>query len=92
VSLWRREVFPIRPECLVERLLRTLDKGMAPQVLTTPGPGPQKRGNTVDTARVPQPHRWHHDHRDERPHACNDGWITPGQSGVDPETGEEWEE
>jgi len=30
----------------------TLDKGMAPQVLTTPGPGPQKRGNTVDTGRV----------------------------------------
>jgi hypothetical protein len=52
---------------------------MAPQVLTTPGPGPQKRGNTVDTTRVPQPNLCHHDHQDERPHACNDGWITLGQ-------------
>jgi hypothetical protein len=65
---------------------------MAPQVLTTPGPGPQKRGNTVDTTRVPQPHRCHHDHQDERPHACNDGWITLGQPGVGPEMGKEWEE
>jgi len=29
---------------------------------------------------------------DESPHACNDGWITIGQLGVDPETGEEIEE
>ena len=65
---------------------------MAPQVLTTPGPGPQKRGNAVDTTRVPQPHCCHHDHQDERPHACNDGWITLGQPGVDPETSKEWEE
>jgi hypothetical protein len=28
----------------------------------------------------------------ERPHACNDGWITLGQIVVDPETGEESEE
>jgi hypothetical protein len=27
--------------------------------------------------------------QDERPHACNDGWITLGQIVVDPETGEE---
>ena len=33
----------------------------------------------------------HRDH-DERPHACNDGWITLGQIVVDPETGEESEE
>jgi hypothetical protein len=33
----------------------------------------------------------HHDH-DERPHACNDGWVTIGQIAVDPETGEEVEE
>ncbi len=32
-----------------------------------------------------------HDH-DERPHACNDGWVTLGQIVVDPETGEEAEE
>jgi hypothetical protein len=25
----------------------------------------------------------------ERPHACNDGWVTMGQVVVDPETGEE---
>jgi hypothetical protein len=34
----------------------------------------------------------HHDGHDERPHACNDGWITLGQIVVDPETGEEIEE
>jgi hypothetical protein len=28
----------------------------------------------------------------DRPHACNDGWITLGQLVVDPETGEETEE
>jgi hypothetical protein len=33
-----------------------------------------------------------HDHQDERPHACNDGWITIGQVAVDLETGEETEE
>jgi hypothetical protein len=33
-----------------------------------------------------------HDHQDERPHACNDGWVTLGQLVVDPETGEETEE
>jgi hypothetical protein len=34
----------------------------------------------------------HHDHQDERPHACNDGWVTLGQIVVDEETGEETEE
>ena len=33
-----------------------------------------------------------HDHQDERPHVCNDGWVTLGQIVVDPETGEEREE
>jgi hypothetical protein len=28
----------------------------------------------------------------ERPHACNDGWVTIGQIALDPETGEEVEE
>jgi hypothetical protein len=28
----------------------------------------------------------------ERPHACNDGWVTLGQIVVDPETGGESEE
>jgi hypothetical protein len=30
--------------------------------------------------------------QDERPHACNDGWVTLGQIVVDPETSEETEE
>jgi hypothetical protein len=30
--------------------------------------------------------------QDERPCACNDGWVTLGQIAVDPETGEEVEE
>lgn len=33
----------------------------------------------------------HHDQA-ERPHACNDGWVTIGQMVVDPDTGEETEE
>jgi hypothetical protein len=33
-----------------------------------------------------------HDDQDERPHACNDGWVTIGQTVVDDETGEETEE
>jgi hypothetical protein len=30
--------------------------------------------------------------QDERPHACNDGWVSIGQIALDPETGEEVEE
>jgi hypothetical protein len=30
--------------------------------------------------------------QDERPHACNDGWVTLCQIMIDPETGEEREE
>jgi len=33
-----------------------------------------------------------HNHQDERPHACNDGWVMIGQTVVDPDTGEETEE
>ncbi len=33
-----------------------------------------------------------HDRQDERPHVCNNGWITLGQVVVDPETGDEVEE
>ncbi len=33
-----------------------------------------------------------HGHQEERPHACNDGWVTLGQIVIDPETGEETEE
>jgi hypothetical protein len=32
------------------------------------------------------------DHQNERPHACNDGWVTLSQIAFDPETGEEVEE
>ena len=32
------------------------------------------------------------DHQDERPCSCNDGWVTIGQIGYDPKTGEETEE
>ena len=28
----------------------------------------------------------------ERPHTCNDGWVTLGQIVIDPDTGEETEE
>jgi hypothetical protein len=38
-----------------------------------------------------QPSTEDHD-QDERPHACNDGWVAIGQTVVDPETGEETEE
>jgi len=30
--------------------------------------------------------------QEERPHACNDGWVTIGQAVIDPDTGEETEE
>ena len=33
-----------------------------------------------------------HDDDQDQPHACNDGWVTIGQIGLDPETGEETEE
>jgi hypothetical protein len=32
-----------------------------------------------------------HDLQDERPHACNNGWVTIGQIALDPETGKEVE-
>jgi hypothetical protein len=40
------------------------------------------------------PHLDQHDDvvPDERPCACNDGWVTIGQVVVDPDTGEETEE
>jgi hypothetical protein len=31
-------------------------------------------------------------HGQDRPHACNDGWVTIGQTVIDPDTGEETEE
>jgi hypothetical protein len=63
----------------------------------TPEPGPQKGWHaTVDTTESSAPHAHPpaetHDHQEERPHVCNDGWVTIGQLVVDPETGEETEE
>jgi hypothetical protein len=49
----------------------------------------------MDTAEssAPHAHLSTEDHeQDERPHACNDGWVTIGQLVVDPDTGEETEE
>ena len=56
----------------------------------------------MDTAESSAPaHPSTEDHEDsveahysgpERPHACNDGWVTIGQTVIDPDTGEETEE
>jgi hypothetical protein len=47
----------------------------------------------VDTKRIPPAgdpfHAAPRDDQDERPHACNSGWVTIGQLVVDEETGEE---
>jgi hypothetical protein len=72
---------------------------MAPQVVSsTPEPWPTEREAFVDgqkssaqSAHPSSEDQDHHDH-DERPHACNDGWVTIGQIVVDDETGEEVEE
>ena len=46
------------------------------------------------TAHPAHPSTEDQDYRDhdERPCACNDGWVTIGQIALDPETGEEVEE
>ena len=49
----------------------------------------------MDIKRIPpagDPFHAAPDVEDERPHACNDGWVTIGQIVIDPETGEETEE
>ena len=48
----------------------------------------------MDTAEssAPHAHPSTEDQDQDRPHACNGGWITLGQLVVDPETGEEVEE
>jgi hypothetical protein len=48
--------------------------------------------HTISPAGDPFTAAPHHDDQHERPHACNDGWVTIGQIVVDPETGEETEE
>jgi hypothetical protein len=41
------------------------------------------------TAQPAHPSAEDHEHQDERPCACKDGWVTIGQLVVDSETGEE---
>ena len=48
--------------------------------------------HTISPAGDPFHSAPHHNDQDERPHACNDGWVTIGQTVIDPETGEETEE
>ena len=47
---------------------------------------------TKSSAAHSHPSTEEHNHQDECPHACNDGWVTIGQIALDPETGEEVEE
>jgi len=47
---------------------------------------------TTESSALAHPSTEEHDHQDERPHACNDGWVTLCQIMIDPETGEEREE
>jgi hypothetical protein len=70
------------------------DKGMAPQVMEHPGTRPTRRSlmDTTESSALAHPSTEDHVHQDERPCACNDGWVTIGQIAVDPETGEDVEE
>jgi hypothetical protein len=49
---------------------------------TAPEPHPSREAGDQDL----------HLDQDERPHICNDGWVTLGQIVLDPETGEAAEE
>jgi hypothetical protein len=53
---------------------------------------PVRRLTAMTIAHDAHPEEPPHDHQDERPCACNDGWVTIGQTVIDPETGEETEE
>jgi hypothetical protein len=44
--------------------------------------------DTTESSAPAHPSTEDHD-QEERPHACNDGWVRLGQAVVDPETGEE---
>jgi hypothetical protein len=69
---------------------------MAPQESPTPRDPAQRERTPMDTTESSAPHAHpstkEHDSQHERPHACNNGWVTMGQIVVDPETGEETEE
>ena len=68
---------------------------MAPAVREHPGARP-KEVTSLSEYRIPpagDPFAGTPKHGDQdHPHACNDGWVSIGQIGVDPETGEEVEE
>jgi len=82
--------------------MQASDKEVAPQVLEHPGARTTRRHlMAIEKSSAPHAHPSAEDHDDtleahyaclERPHACNDGWVTIGQLMVDPETGEEVEE
>jgi hypothetical protein len=46
----------------------------------------------MDTPESSAPHAHPSTEDQGHPHACNDGWVTIGQTVIDPETGEETEE
>jgi len=46
----------------------------------------------TEKSSAPHAHPSTEDQDQDRPHACNDGWVTIGQIALDPETGEEVEE
>ena len=45
----------------------------------------------MNNSTAPEPHlsTEEHDHQDERPHACNNGWVSVEVEVLDPDTGEE---
>jgi hypothetical protein len=72
-----------------------LDIETAPQVVGHPGTWPTHLRRIVDTSKssVFRPSEASSEtDEDAHPHACNDGWITLGQTVVDDATGEETEE
>jgi hypothetical protein len=69
-------------------LVLGLDIEMAPRSSPLPRPGQPTEEAAVSNSTAPEPHP----STEDRPHVCNDGWITLGQIVLDPETGEETEE
>jgi hypothetical protein len=68
---------------------------MVPQVLPHPGTRTTK-GHFMATTRIPPAGdpftAAGHPNDQDRPHACNNGWVSMEVEVVDPETGEETEE
>jgi hypothetical protein len=77
-------------------LVLASDIKMAPRSSHLPEPGQPTREAAVHNSTAPEPHPSTGEpprpDQDERPHACNDGWVTLGQTVIDPDTGEETEE